>query len=148
MCFSQISYLYFICYTFRFNYICMYSCRRNLNPGLFSIIEHNPFKSKLDRSRKHKIKLTSKSCRRFLYTILAVLAKVRLNLGLLGKKLIILQSVIRIEGISYSSQTKKHFYLHNTSMPTKWLVLQTNNMIIYTKMGTIGIIGKPFYSRS
>ena len=72
----------------RFNYICMHSCRRNLNPGLFSIIEHNPFKSKLDRSGKHKIKSTSKSCRRFLYTILAVLPKVRLNLGLLGKKLI------------------------------------------------------------
>ena len=80
--------------------ICMHSCRRILNPGLFPSIEHNPIKSKLDRSGKHKIKSTSKSCRCFLYTILAVLPKVRLNLGLLGKKLIILQSIIRIEGIN------------------------------------------------
>ena len=78
----------------------MHSCRRILDPDLFSSIEHNIKQSKLERSDKHKIKSTSKSCRRFLYTILAVLPKVRLNLGLLGKKLIILQSVIRIEGIN------------------------------------------------
>ena len=48
----------------------------------------------------------------------------------------------------YSSQTKKYFHLHDTPMPTKWLVLQTNDMIISTKMETIVIIGKPFYSRS
>jgi hypothetical protein len=84
----------------RFKYICMHSCRRNLNHGLFSIIEHNPLKIKLDRSGKHKIKLTSKSCRCFFYTNLAVPPKVGLNLGLLGKKLIILQLVIRIEGIT------------------------------------------------
>lgn len=84
--------------------ICMHSCRRILDPVLFPSIEHNIKQSKLERSGKHKIKSTSKSCRRFLYTTLAMLPKVRLNLGLLGKKLTILQSIIRIEGIIYQAQ--------------------------------------------
>ena len=73
----------------RFISICMHSCRRILDPGLSSSIEHNTKQSNLERSGKRKIKSTSKSCRRFLHTTLAVLPKVRLNLGLLGKKLTI-----------------------------------------------------------
>jgi hypothetical protein len=96
MCCSHKS-LISIWYTINMHFIsiCMHSCMRILNPDLFPSIEHNPIMSKLDRSGKHKIKSTSKSCRRFLYTILAVLPKVRLNLALLGKKLIILRSIIR-----------------------------------------------------
>jgi hypothetical protein len=49
----------------------------------------------------------------------------------------------------YSSQSKKYFHLHDTPMPTNLLVdLQTNDMIISTKLGTIGIIGNPFYSEN
>lgn len=51
----------------------------NLNPDLFSIIEHNPLKIKLDRSGKHEIKLTSKSCRYFLYTIIGSASKDSIN---------------------------------------------------------------------
>ena len=35
-----------------------------------------------------------------------------------------------------SSQSKKYSSLHDTPMPTKWLVLQTNDTIISTKMQT------------
>ena len=46
-----------------------------------------------------------------------------------------------------SSQTNKYFHLHDTLVPTKWLVLQTDDVIVSTKMQTLVIIGKPFYSR-
>jgi hypothetical protein len=48
----------------------------------------------------------------------------------------------------HSSQTKKYFHLHYILMPTKWLVLQTNDIIVPTKLQTLVIIGKPFYSTS
>ena len=44
-----------------------------------------------------------------------------------------------------SSQSKKYSPLHDTPMPTKWLVLQTNDTIVSTKMQTQVIIGRPFY---
>jgi hypothetical protein len=33
-------------------------------------------------------------------------------------------------------------------LPTKWLVLHTNDIIVSTMMQALVIIGKPFYSRS
>jgi len=33
-------------------------------------------------------------------------------------------------------------------VPAKWLVLQTDDIIVSTKMQTLVIIGEPFYSRS
>ena len=65
--------------------ICMHSCRRILNPGLFPSIEHNPNKANQIGSINIKLNQLTKSCRCFLYTILAVLPNVRLNLGLLGE---------------------------------------------------------------
>ena len=46
-----------------------------------------------------------------------------------------------------SSKSKKYSALHDTPMPTKWLVLQTNDTIVSTKMQTQVIIGRPFYSK-
>lgn len=83
-------------------YVCI-AAGESLTLAYLLSFEYDPKQSKLERSGKCKIKLTSKSCRRFLHTILAVLPKVRLNLGLVGKKLTILQSIIRIEGISYQN---------------------------------------------
>jgi hypothetical protein len=60
---SLISILFSI--RLQFISICMHSCRRIINPNLFLSIEQNLIKSKLDRSGKHKIKSTSKSCRHF-----------------------------------------------------------------------------------
>ncbi len=55
---------------------------------------------------------------------------------------LVLYSFLIISCLIY--QTKKYFYLHNASMPTKWLVLQTNDTLVSTKMQTLVIIGKQF----
>ena len=46
-----------------------------------------------------------------------------------------------------SYQLKKYSPLHDTPMPTKWLVLQTNDTIVSIKKKTQVIIGRPFYSK-
>jgi hypothetical protein len=80
MCCSKISYHYFIYYILlRFITICIHSCRRSLDPGLSFIHRIQPKTKKLEMSGKRKIKLTSKSCRYFLYTIIGSASKDSIN---------------------------------------------------------------------
>ena len=46
--------------------------------------------------------------------------------------------------ISCFISNKEIFYLHDTLVPTKWLVLHTKDIIVSTMMQTLVIIGKPF----
>ena len=100
------SYHYFIFYILLCLILSFVSYNRIAAGGSLTLAYLHPLnttneRGKLERSDKLKINSTSKSCRRFLnYFLLALFPKVRLNLGLLGKKLTILQSVIRIEGIN------------------------------------------------
>ena len=49
--------------------------------------------------------------------------------------------------LMFHLKRKIYFHLHDTLVPTKWLVLHTNDIVVSTKMQTQLNIGKPISSK-